>query len=56
MNAYGHLKAIGHTPEAAPLLKKAGVVPDEGVVAIAKLAEAATTRYFDREPNVRTLA
>jgi catalase len=56
MNAYGHLKDIGHTPEAAPLLKKAGVVPDEGVVAIAKLAEAATTRYFDREPNVRTLA
>ena len=28
MDAFGHLKAIGHTPEAQPLLDKAGVVPD----------------------------
>ncbi len=32
MDAFGHLKAIAHSPEAQPLLDKAGVVPDEGVV------------------------
>ncbi|MDV6329821.1 catalase [Asticcacaulis sp. 201] len=56
MNAFGHLKAIGHTPEAQPLLYKAGVVPDAGVVAVDALAKAAVRRYFDREPTVRTLA
>ena len=30
-DAFGHLKAIGCTPEADPLLQKAGVVRDEGV-------------------------
>ena len=57
MDAFGHLKAIGHTPEAQPLLDKAGVVPDEGVVAIGKpFVKAAGKRYWDREPKVRTLA
>ena len=56
MNAFGHLKAIGHTPEAQPLLDKAGVVPDQGVVSIEDLPRAGAKRYFDREPNVRMLA
>ena len=57
MDAYGHLKAIGHTPEAQPLLDKAGVKPDAGVLPLANgFVEAAKSRYFDREPNVRILA
>ncbi|MEO9130165.1 MAG: catalase, partial [Sphingomonas sp.] len=57
MDAFGHLKAIGHTPEAKPLLDKAGVSPDEGVVPLDKgFVAAAGKRYWDREPNVRTLA
>ena len=56
MNAFGHLKAIGHTPEAQPLLDKAGVVPDAGIVSIEDLPKAGARRYFDREPSVRMLA
>ncbi|ESQ80655.1 catalase [Asticcacaulis sp. YBE204] len=56
MNAFGHLKAIGHTPESHPLLEKAGVVHDDGVVLIDDFIEAAKKRYWAREPNVRTLA
>jgi len=57
MDAFGHLKAIGHTPEAKPLLDKAGVVPDDGVVPLDKaFAAAAGKRYWDREPGIRTLA
>ncbi|WP_337186337.1 catalase [Phenylobacterium sp.] len=60
MNAFGHLKAIGFTAEAQPLLDKAGVVPDDGLVDLAGGAEAfvgpASTRQWDREPKVRTLA
>jgi catalase len=32
MDAFGHLKAIGATEAAKPLLEKAGVESDEGVV------------------------
>jgi len=57
MDAFGHCKAIGHSPEAQPLLDKAGVVPDAGVVAADKaFVTAAGTRYWDREPKVRMLA
>ena len=31
MDAFGHLKAIGYSAEAKPLLDKAGIQPDEGV-------------------------
>ena len=59
-DAFGHLKAIGHTPEAQPLLDKAGVQPDAGVVDLSQGAEAfikpAATRQWDREPKVRILA
>jgi catalase len=56
MNAFGHLKAIGHTPEAKPLLDKAGVIFDDGIVSIEDLPKAGGRRYFDREPSVRMLA
>ncbi len=57
MDAFGHLKAIGHTPEAQPLLDKSGVEPDDGITGLGKaFIEAAATRVWAREPNVRTLA
>ncbi|MBJ6121394.1 catalase [Sphingomonas mollis] len=56
MDAFGHLKAIGHNAAAKPLLDKAGVEPDEGVTDLDGFVEAAKKRYWDREPNVRTLA
>jgi catalase len=59
-NAFVHLKAIGFTAEAQPLLDKARVVADAGVVDLADGPEAflppARTRQWDREPKVRTLA
>ena len=56
MDAFGHLKAIGHNAASKPLLDKAGVEKDEGVTDLAGFVEAAKKRYWDREPNVRTLA
>jgi catalase len=56
-DAFGHLKAIGCTPAAKVLLDKAGVVPDAGVTGLDRaFVKAAATRFFDREPKVRTLA
>jgi catalase len=59
-DAFGHLKAIGHTPEAQPLLDKAGVVADDRVVVLGKDSKAfvavAAGRQWDREPSVRILA
>jgi catalase len=59
-NAFVHLKAIGFTAEAQPLLEKANVVPDAGIVDLAAGADAfiapARTRQWDREPSVRMLA
>jgi catalase len=58
MDAFGHLKAIGSHADAKPLLDKAGVIADEGVVGLkpAELIAAAKRRYFEREPKLRTLA
>jgi len=57
MDAFGHLKAIGFSDEAKPLLDKAGVEPDDGVVPVGSgFIEAAKQRFFDREPKLRTLA
>jgi catalase len=58
-DAFGHLKAIGFTDASQPLLDKAAVVADTGVVKLDKIKnfiEHAQTRQWDREPNVRTLA
>jgi catalase len=57
MDAFGHLKAIGHTPDAKPLLDKAGVEPDGGITVLGdSFIAAAGKRFYDREPKVRTLA
>jgi catalase len=59
-DAFGHLKAIGFTAEAMPLLQKAGVELDAGVVDLSNGADGflapARTRQWDREPKVRMLA
>ena len=59
-NAFVHLKAIGFTAAARPLLDKAGVVADAGVVDLKDGAERflppARTRQWLREPKVRMLA
>ncbi len=58
-NAFVHLKAIGYTPAAKPLLDKVGVEPDAGVVEFGKpiaFLKPAVTRQWDREPSIRMLA
>jgi catalase len=59
-NAFVHLKAIGHTPQAQPLLDKANVQPDAGIVDVSGGGEGfvgpAAGRQWDREPKVRMLA
>jgi catalase len=57
MDAFGHLKAIGATAEAKPLLDKAGVQPDAGITGLGSdFIDAAAKRFFEREPKVRMLA
>ncbi|MES2696947.1 MAG: catalase [Verrucomicrobiota bacterium] len=60
-DAFGHLKAIGHTASAAPLLTAAGIKPDEAVIvtddkkAIRQfVAQAKKGRLWDREPKLRS--
>jgi catalase len=63
-DAFGHLKVIGYTSGAAPLLDKAGIsaAGEEGVVSLAVLqsvdtfiASAKKQRVWAREPHIRTL-
>ncbi|TPG09671.1 catalase [Sphingomonas oligophenolica] len=57
MNAFGHLKAVGASEAAQPLLDKAGVEPDDGILGIdGAFVKAAAMRFYDREPSVRMLA
>ncbi|WP_194095748.1 catalase [Marivivens aquimaris] len=56
MQAFAHLKAIGHTEGAQPLLDAANVEKDDGITGLDGFIEAAKLRYWDREPKVRTLA
>jgi catalase len=57
MDAFGHLKAIGATDAAKPLLDRAGVVADDGVTALDRtFVKAAAKRFYDREPSVRMLS
>ena len=56
MDAFGHLKAVAANAASKPLLDKAGVEADAGVVDLGKIATAGTKRYWDREPKVRMLA
>nr|WP_226896075.1 catalase [Polymorphobacter sp. PAMC 29334] len=59
--AFSHLKVIGHSAEAQPLLDMAGVMPDAGIVAMiagdAKgfVATASKGRIWSRDENVRTV-
>ncbi|MGU3493979.1 catalase [Xanthobacteraceae bacterium A53D] len=59
-DAFGHLKAIGYSAESKPLLDKAGVGKDAGVVELerdpASFIQPARTRQWDREAKVRMLA
>ena len=58
-DAYAHLKAIAACQGTQPILARAGVQPDAGVVAIKAVADFITqakTRQWDREPKLRTLA
>ena len=59
-DAFSHLKVIGHTPGAEALLNKAGVIPDEGIVALDSSNAASTFvnqaskgRVWPREAKVR---
>ena len=60
-DAFAHLKVIGHSPASQPLLDKAGVVKDAGVLSLGKTAGAtflkgaAAGRIWEREPSVRTV-
>ena len=61
-DAFAHLKVIAYTAEAQPLLDAAGVLADEGIVALADKADAAAFaelagggRIWSREPSVRTV-
>jgi len=55
-DAFAHLKAIGNTDGAKPLLSRAGVEPDDGVTALdSRFLKAASQRFFDREFKVRHL-
>jgi catalase len=57
MDAFGHLKAIGASEAAGPLLEKAGVEADDGVTGVdGAFVKAAALRFYAREPKVRTLA
>jgi len=57
MDAFGHLKAIGASDAAKPLLDKAGVTPDDGITGLDKaFTAAAAKRFYDREPKLRDLA
>jgi len=56
MDAFGHLKAIGHSAGSQALLEKAGVMPDDGVTGLGpEFVAAAKRRFFDREHKVRAM-
>jgi catalase len=61
-DGFAHMKVIGATPEAQPLLDKAGVIVDEGVLTVNRasavgpfLERAAQGRLWEREPSVRAV-
>ena len=56
MDAYAHLKAIGHCKGSAVILERAGIKDGEGVGGWQDLPETAKHRYWAREPELRDLA
>ena len=62
-DAFGHLKVIGILNDAKPLLQRAGIESDPGVVTVdgakgiaAFITAAKNGRVWDREPKLRTPA
>ena len=60
-DAFGHLKVIGVVAAAAPLLDRAGIEADAGVVSIdggkgvgGFITAARNGRIWDREPDLRS--
>jgi catalase len=60
-DAFSHLKVIGHVAAAKPLMDKAGVEADDGIVALegsggtkAFTAAAKEHRIWEREPKLRS--
>ncbi|MFT3664556.1 catalase [Piscinibacter sp.] len=56
MDAYGHCKTIAHCEGTKPILAKAGVEPDAGVVPVEALVKTGVSRHWAREAKVRALA
>ena len=56
MDAYGHLKAIGHCRGSAVILARAGIADSEGVGPNEDLPAMARRRYWAREAGLRDLA
>ncbi len=56
MDAYAHLKAIGHCKGSQVILDRAGIEDGEGVGHYDALPEFAKRRYWPREAGVRDLA
>ena len=61
-DAFGHLKFIAYTPEAAPLLKRAGIAIDDAVIEIGSaddvavfLAAITQLKKWEREDSLRSL-
>ncbi len=59
-NAFAHLKIMGHSAEAQPLLDRAGVQADDGVIPLSKdkdvakyISTAKNGRLWTREPTLR---
>ena len=59
-DAFAHCKFIGYSAAAKPLLEKAGVQPDEGIVPLtgkkdvdAFVGALGALRLWDREPKVK---
>ena len=56
MDAFAHLKAIGHCKGSAVILARAGIEDGEGVGPWEDLPETAKRRYWAREAGLRDLA
>ncbi|MCL4065828.1 catalase [Pseudomonas sp. GX19020] len=56
MDAFAHLKAIGHCKGSAVILARAGIEDGEGVGPWEDLPETAKHRYWAREAGLRDLA
>jgi len=61
-DGFAHLKVIGHSEEAGPLLELAGVAGDEGIIRLGTpkavgqyMSRAKKGRIWDREPKLRSV-